>query len=140
MIILGIDPGRARTGVAVCDPREIMASPVTVIHERSREALCEEIASVAAERMAELIVVGLPKNMDGTEGPAAAASRELGAMLEQRCGLPVELWDERGTTITAQNLLNESDTRGSRRKAVIDSVAAVIILEEYLAKRKNDKP
>ena len=140
MIILGIDPGRARTGVAVCDPREIMASPVTVIHERSREALCEKIASVAAERMAELIVVGLPKNMDGTEGPAAAASRELAAMLEQRCALPVELWDERGTTITAQNLLNESDTRGSRRKAVIDSVAAVIILEEYLAKRKNDKP
>ena len=138
MIILGIDPGRARTGVAICDRSELLASPVTVIHERSREALCEKIADIAAERGAELIVMGLPRNMDGTEGPAAAASRELAAMLHDRCRLPVDMWDERGTTITAANLLNAANKRGAARREIIDSVAAVIILEEYLAKRKND--
>ena len=138
MIILGIDPGRARTGVAVCDEREIIASPVEVVAERSREALCERIAAIAAEKGAGLIVIGLPKNMDGTEGPAAAASRGLAEMLSRRCSLPVDFWDERGTTITAHNILSASDKRGAKRKAIVDAVAAVIILEEYLAKRKND--
>lgn len=129
--------GKVRTGIAVCDRQEILASPVCVLTEWNREALCGRIAEIAAERGAELIVVGLPKNMDGSEGESALAAREFAAMLSERSGLPAELSDERGTTITAHGYLNETNTRGSKRKAVIDAVSAVIILEEYLSKRKN---
>lgn len=137
MVILSVDYGDVRTGVAVCDKNELLASPVTVITERRAERLAEKIASLASQYGAERIVLGLPKNMDGTEGFRAQACREFAALLESEAGLPVVLRDERLTTVSAHNYLNATDTRGKKRKETVDAVSAVIILEDYLAYRKN---
>lgn len=137
MIILSVDLGKARTGLAVCDRGEVLASPLKVIEERDRERLLEKIAAAAREAKAERIVVGLPRNMDGSEGESAQDAREAAARLEKATGLPVALCDERGTTVTAHNFLNETNTRGKKRKAVVDAVAATIILEDYLRRRRN---
>lgn len=132
MIILGVDLGKARTGLAVCDNGEILATPLTVISEHNRERLVGKIAEAAAEAGAQRLVVGLPRNMDGSEGESAQSAREIGSMLEAHTGLPVEFWDERGTTVTAHGYLNETNVRGKKRKAVVDAVAAVVILQSYL--------
>ena len=137
MIILGVDLGKARTGVAVCDKNETLASPVEVVHEHNRERLLERVASLAAARGAERVVVGLPRNMDGSEGESAQNARAFGEALAARTGLPVDFSDERGTTITAHSFLNETNTRGKRRKATVDAVAATIILQDYLDFRRN---
>ena len=121
MIILGIDLGKARTGVAICDRGELLASPLTVVNEHNRERLIEAVSSLARERGAELLAVGLPRNMDGTEGESAQNAREVGALLKAATGLPVEFVDERGTTVTAHGYLNDTNTRGKRRKAVVDA-------------------
>ena len=137
MIILGVDLGKARTGVAVCDKNETLASPVEVVHEHNRERLLQRVASLAAERGVERVVVGLPRNMDGSEGESAQNARAFGEALAARTGLPVDFSDERGTTITAHSFLNETNTRGKRRKATVDAVAATIILQDYLDFRRN---
>lgn len=139
MKILAVDLGKARTGLAVCDENETLASPAGVIAEYSRERLAEKIVAVAAERQVKLLVVGLPRNMDGTEGESAQAAREFGQKLTGLSGLPVEFSDERGTTITAHGYLNQTDTRGKKRKAVVDAVAATIILQDYLDYRRNHR-
>lgn len=136
MIILAVDLGKARTGIAACDAGEMLASPVTVVQEWNRDKLCEKICALARERRAGQIVVGLPRNMDGSEGESAQNARAFGEMLAQSSGLPVEFQDERGTTLTAHSFLNETNTRGKKRKAVVDAVAAVIILENYLERRR----
>ena len=135
-MILSVDFGRARTGIAVCDPGETLASPVTVIHEKFVPHLIEKVAAIAAERKAERVVVGLPVNMDGSEGESAQNARRFAGDLHTACGLPVELLDERCTTMEAHVFLNATNTRGKKRKEVVDAVSAVIILENYLAKRK----
>lgn len=137
MIILSVDLGKARTGIAVCDKGEVLSSPLCVIEERDRGRLIGKIAQKAREAGAGLLVVGLPRNMDGTEGASAQSAREAAALLEEATGLPVILWDERGTTITAHNYLNETNTRGKKRKAVVDAVAATVILEDYLRSRRG---
>ena len=139
MIILGIDLGKARTGVAICDKGELLASPLTVVTEYHREQLVEKLSALAKENKAELLAVGLPRNMDGTEGESAQNAREVGALLEEATGLPVEFVDERGTTITAHGYLNETNTRGKKRKAVVDAVAATVILEDCLRRRRNQR-
>ncbi len=139
MIILGIDLGKARTGVAICDKGELLASPLTVVTEYHREQLVEKLAVLAKENKAELLAVGLPRNMDGSEGESAQNAREIGALLEEAAGLPVEFVDERGTTITAHGYLNETNTRGKKRKAVVDAVAATVILEDCLRRRRNQR-
>ena len=139
MVILGVDLGKARTGVAVCDKSELLASPVEVVNEHNRERLLERVAQLAKERRAEQIVVGLPRNMDGSEGESAQNARAVGAELAEKTGLPVDFSDERGTTITAHGFLNETNTRGKRRKATVDAVAATIILQDYLDYRRNRK-
>ena len=139
MIILGIDLGKARTGVAICDKGELLASPLTVVTEYHREQLVEKLAVLAKENKAELLAVGLPRNMDGSEGESAQNAREIGALLEEAAGLPVEFVDERGTTITAHGYLNETNTRGKRRKAVVDAVAATVILQNHLDARRLRK-
>ncbi len=138
MIILSVDYGRVRTGIAVCDKREILASPVCTITEPDMKKLGEKIKSIAEEKRAEMIVLGLPRNMDGTEGESAQNVRSFAEILKEKTGLPVEFSDERGTTVTAHSFLNETDTRGKKRKAVVDAVAAVIILEDYLSFRRNN--
>ena len=139
MIILSIDYGRARTGIAVCDKGEMIASPVTVITEYNTERLVEKIAAVAGERKAEQIVMGLPRNMDGSEGESARNVREISTLIENATGLKVVLRDERCTTVTAHGYLNVTNTRGKKRKEIVDSVAAVIILQDYLEFRRNTK-
>ena len=137
MIILAVDYGDARTGLAVCDAGERLASPAGVIGERVVERCIEKVAAQAAQLEVQQLVVGLPLNMDGSFGPRAQKCRDFAQELGRRCSLPVELWDERCTTLAAHQALNFTDTRGKKRKAVVDAVAAVMILEGYLAYRKN---
>ena len=137
MIIMSVDLGKARTGIAICDRSEIMATPLTVLEEWNRDKLLEKICGLAAERKAQRIVVGLPVNMDGSEGESAQGAREFADRLREATGLEVIMSDERGTTKTAIGYLNQSDTRGKRRKAVIDAVAASIILQDHLDRRRN---
>ena len=139
MKILAVDLGKARTGLAVCDEGELLASPLTVIYEHNAEKLCAKITEIAAENRVKMVVVGLPRNMDGSEGESAQNARAFGARLEESSGLPVAFGDERGTTITAHNYLNVTGTRGKKRKAVVDAVAATIILQDYLEYRKNQR-
>ncbi len=137
MKILAVDYGDARTGLAACDPGEMLASPVGTVEHWDPQKVAEEAAKAAKEVRAERIVVGHPLNMDGTAGPRAQLCREFAALLRETSGLPVVLWDERQTTVTATRYLNATDTRGKKRKKVIDAVAATVILESYLGWRKN---
>ncbi len=137
MKILAVDLGKARTGLAICDEREMLASPLKVIAERNQERLVEQVAAEAQENRVKMLVVGLPKNMDGSEGESAQNVRAFAQRLEETSGLPVAMRDERGTTVSAHSYLNTTDTRGKKRKAVVDAVAATIILQEFLDYRKN---
>lgn len=139
MKILAVDLGKARTGLAICDESELLASPAGVISEYNRERLLQKVAAAAQENAAKQIVVGLPRNMDGSEGESAQNARAFGQALGELTNLPIAFCDERGTTITAHGYLNETDTRGKKRKAVVDAVAATIILEDYLSYRRNLK-
>ncbi len=139
MKILAVDLGKARTGLAVCDEGEILASPVAVITQYNREKLAQEVAAKARELAVGELVVGLPRNMDGSEGESAQGAREFAAVLGELTGLPVVLRDERLTTVTAHGYLNDTNTRGKKRKAVVDAVAAVVILEEYLSFRRQQR-
>lgn len=137
MIIMSVDLGKARTGIAVCDKTEFLASPYKVIFEKSPQKLPEKVAEAAKETRAELIVVGLPKNMDGTEGESAQNARIFAQNLTEITGIETVMQDERGTTITAHSFLNNTNTRGKKRKNVVDEVAATIILQDFLDKRHN---
>lgn len=139
MIIMSVDLGKARTGIAISDKSEGFAFPKTVINEYNTEKLVTKIAEWAKELCAEEIVVGLPKNMDGTLGWRAEECSEIGKKIKESTSLPVVMWDERCTTVSAHTALNFTDTRGKKRKNVVDAVAAVIILEDYLAYKKNKK-
>lgn len=132
MVIMSVDYGDVRTGIAVCDKMQILASPVCVITEKDRNKLVDKIAELAVEKKAERICVGLPQNMDGSYGFRSDACRELGEILKEKTGLPVAFQNERLTTVSAHNILNTADVRGKKRKAVVDAVSAVLILEDYL--------
>ena len=136
MIILSVDYGDARTGIAACDRTELLASPVTVISETDRDTLLKKIADIALERRAELIVVGLPVNMDGTHGSRAQACEDFAQSLTELCSIPTVMRDERLTTVSAHNVLNATNTRGKKRKAVVDAVSAVMILQDYIDYRR----
>lgn len=138
MKILAVDYGDARTGLACCDAGELLASPVGVIHQHRMEKVLEEVAAAAKAQKAEEIVVGNPLNMNGTAGPRSALCQDFAQQLRAMVEVPVRLWDERSTTVTATHYLNLTDTRGKKRKAVVDAVAATIILESYLAYRRNN--
>ena len=139
MIILSVDYGDKRTGIAVCDKFEMLASPVCVITEWNIDALANKIIDVANEKKAEEIVVGLPKNMDGSEGFRADACKELGEKLKALTEVPIKFWDERLTTVSAHKILSDNNVRGKKRKAVVDAVAADIILQDYIDSRKFKK-
>jgi len=139
MIIMSVDLGKARTGIAVSDSGESFAFPKTVITEYNSEKLVEKISNYAQELKAELIVVGLPKNMDGSEGFRAQECKEIAQKIGVKSNKEIVLWDERCTTVSAHTALNYTDTRGKKRKNVVDAVAAVIILEDYLLYRKNQR-
>jgi len=137
MIIMSVDLGKARTGLALCDKTEFLASPYKVIFEKSPQKLLQKVADAAKEANAALIVVGLPKNMDGSEGESAQNARAFAAQLAELTGLETVMQDERGTTVTAHSFLNDTNTRGKKRKNVVDEVAATIILQDFLDTRKN---
>ncbi|MBQ2676127.1 MAG: Holliday junction resolvase RuvX [Clostridia bacterium] len=139
MKIMSVDLGLARTGIAACDPLEMLASPVKVIFEKNEKRLIESVADEAKLMGAQLIVVGLPKNMDGTSGERATECERIAGEISAACGIETVMWDERCTTVSAHNALNVTNTRGKKRKAVVDAVAAVMILESYLNYRRNNK-
>ena len=139
MKIMAVDFGDARTGLAICDKSEMLASPLGVIHERNFNECIKKTSQSAAENKADEIVVGYPKNMNGTIGERAEKCSLFAEKLGELTGIPVKLWDERCTTVSAHNYLNQTNTRGKKRKDVVDAVAAVIILEGYMAFRKNNQ-
>jgi putative Holliday junction resolvase len=112
MIILSVDYGDKRTGIAVCDKLEMLASPVCVLNEWNAEALAKKIVDIACEKKAEIIVIGLPRNMDGSKGFRAQACEELGELVKSLCSIKVDFWDERLTTVSAHKILNENNVRG----------------------------
>lgn len=138
MKILAVDYGEARTGLASCDPDEILVTPITPqIEEKSLNKAVAKVCEKALEIGASRILLGLPLNMDGTEGPRAKKSRKIQAMLEAGSGLPVVLWDERRTTVSAAAILADNATFGKKRKERLDSVSAAVLLESYLAYRRH---
>ena len=137
MVIISVDYGDVRTGVAACDKLQLLASPVTVIKQKDPELLSEEIKKICLEKKAEKIVLGLPKNMDGTEGARAELCRAFAEELKAATNLPVAMWDERRTTVEAHNILSAHNYHGAKRKNTVDAVAASLILEGYLAFKKR---
>ena len=135
--IMGIDYGDARTGIAFSDLLCSIVGSTTVIHSRRPEKTLEEIVKLAREQDAGEIVMGLPKNMAGSEGPRAELCREFAGKVREATGLNVTLWDERRTTVEAHNILSEHNYHGKKRKNTVDAVAASLILEGYLNFRKH---
>ncbi len=135
--LLGVDFGDTRTGVAVSDVSRFLASGIGYISPGGIVKTADALASIAREQKAVGIVVGLPRNMDGSEGFRAERCRELADMLRERTGLPVVMMDERMTTMSASRYLNETNTRGAKRKGVIDTLSAQIILQNALDRLKN---
>ncbi len=133
--IMGVDYGDARTGIAVSDLLCSIVGTTTVIHSRNMEKTLTEVCNLVRGSDIGEIVVGLPKNMDGTEGARAELCREFAAKLEAQTGLPVKMWDERRTTVEAHNILSAHNYHGKKRKDTVDAVAASLILEGYLAFR-----
>ena len=133
MKVLAIDYGDARTGVAVSDLTGSIVGFTTVIHSWNREKTLAELVRLVREQRAERIVMGFPRNMDGSEGPRAELYRAFAADLEATLGMPVRLWDERRTTVEAHNILSETGYHGKKRKNTVDAVAASLILEGYLS-------
>lgn len=137
MKIMAVDYGDTRTGLAVCDRTEFLASPVGVIEERNFYFTIQKVAHAVKEYDVQMVVVGYPVNMNGTVGPRAEKCAQFAELLKTKVDVPVELWDERATTLEAQNYLSETGTYGKKRKEVIDEVAATIILESYMTYRHN---
>ena len=135
MKIMGIDYGDARTGIAISDLLCSIVGATTVIHSRNADKTITEIKKLIADNQVGEIVMGLPRNMNGTEGPRAELCRTFAARLEEETGLPVKLWDERRTTVEAHNILSAHNYHGKKRKNTVDAVAAGLILEGYLAFR-----
>lgn len=136
MRIMGIDYGDARTGVAISDLLCSIVGSATVVPSRNPEKAIADIVRLADENQVGEIVVGLPKNMDGTEGSRAQLCRAFADRLHEATGLPVVMWDERRTTVEAHNILSAHNYHGKKRKDTVDAVAASLILEGYLAFRQ----
>lgn len=137
MRVMAIDYGDARTGLAISDAMGILCGEAFTVAEWNTEKLIARIAEETKSRGVERLVLGLPKNMDGTEGRRAAICRRFGSRINDRCDIPVVFWDERRTTITAAAILAENETYGIKRKEKLDSVSAAVILESYLDWRKH---
>lgn len=138
MKIMGIDYGDARTGVAVSDLTCSIVGTTAVVPSRNTEKAVKDIVCMAKENQVREIVVGLPRNMDGTEGIRAQLCREFAERLHMESGLPVAMWDERRTTVEAHNILSAHNYHGKKRKETVDAVAASLILEGYLEYRKKN--
>ena len=136
MRVLAIDYGDARTGIAISDASGSIVGRTTVIHSRRPQQTAEAIAALVQESGAERLVMGFPRNMDGTEGPRAEKARQFKALLEEASGLPVILWDERRSTIEAHAILHAAGKKEKKHRVNVDAVAATLLLEGYLASGK----
>ena len=134
---MAIDYGDARTGVAISDPTGLLAGYTTVIHSRKPEAVAAELARLVKEHGVEELVMGFPRNMDGTEGPRAELYRAFAGQVEAACGLKPVLWDERRTTVEAHGILHASGKKMKNHKKTVDAVAATLILEGYLTFKRS---
>ncbi|MBP0979922.1 MAG: Holliday junction resolvase RuvX [Oscillospiraceae bacterium] len=139
MKIMAVDLGDARTGLAVCDKLEILASPLCVIKETDFNLIIKKISNEIINNKIEEVVIGYPKNMNGSIGERAKKSELLADELKKIVPeVSIKLWDERNTTRSATIFLNQTNTRGAKRKKIIDSVAATIILESYINFKKQN--
>lgn len=134
--ILAVDFGDARTGLAISDLSRFLASGIGYVSPGGIEKTAEAVARIAKEQRAAAVIVGLPVNMDGSEGSRAARYRKFACLLKAQCALPVAMFDERMTTMSASRYLNETNTRGKKRKTVIDTLSAQIILQNCLDRLK----
>ena len=137
MRILGIDYGDARIGTSVCDEMETMALPLKTVKSESMRKNIDAMAKLAREESAGLIVVGLPLNMDGSEGERASKTRSFGKVLSKVTGLEVEYVDERLTSVEAEEIMDTVGVKKGKRKGIIDTIAAQIILQTYLDIKKK---
>lgn len=136
MRVMAIDYGDARTGVAISDPTGLLAGFTTVIQSHKAEFVAQEIANLVQKHQVEELIMGFPRNMDGSEGPRAAIYRDFAGQIEEKTGLSVTLWDERRTTIEAHAILHNSGKRMKQHKKNVDAVAAALILEGYLIRKR----
>ena len=139
MRIMAIDYGDARTGVAISDATGLLAGFTTVIHSRRAEQVTEELRKLIEQHKVDELVMGFPRNMDGTEGPRAELYRAFAAQLEELTGMTVNLWDERRTTIEAHQILHAGGKKMKQHKNTVDAVAATLILEGYMTRKRRER-
>ena len=137
MVILSVDYGDVRTGVAVCDKLEMLASPVGVINEKYEPKLINSLVDIIKTKKPELIVVGLPKNMDGSLGFRAEACTQFAEHLSEACGIQTVMWDERLTSVIAHRQFQAVGKREKQHKMIVDAAAAVEILQSFIDSRKR---
>ena len=135
--IMGVDFGEVRTGIAISDASRFLASGIGYIKEGGLHKTAEKIAQMVKEENVTAVVIGCPVNMNGTEGPRAERCRDLAREINELTSLPVAMMDERMTTMAASRFLNETNTRGAKRKTVIDTLSAQIILQNFIDRLKN---
>jgi putative pre-16S rRNA nuclease len=138
MRYLGVDWGKKRVGLAISDPGGMLATPLQVLQRQSLEQIVSEISGLCRDERVEAVVVGLPLNMDGSRGATAQEADRLAAMIAEATGLPVELWDERLSSVSAERHLIDADMSRAKRKRTIDKVAAQIILQTFLDSRRGN--
>lgn len=129
---MGIDFGDARTGLAVSDEMNILVGDAWTLEQRKPELVAEEIAAQAKKRCVQCLVLGLPKNMDGSEGPRAEKCREFAQLLSTKTEIPIVMWDERRSSIEAHAILHANGKKEKKHRKTVDAVAASLILEGYL--------
>ena len=139
MRIMAIDYGDARTGVAISDPAAMMTGHTAVVRSRNAQRAAEEISALVRQYGVEELVLGFPRNMDGSEGARAQLYRDFAALLTGLTGLPVRLWDERRTTIEAHQILHANGKKMKQHRDTVDAVAASLILEGYLLRRSQEQ-
>lgn len=139
MRVMAIDYGDARTGVAISDALGLLAGEVRVIQSRKQDVVITELCALVQAHAITELVLGYPKNMNGTLGPRAEKSEAFAQLLREITGLPVTLWDERRTTVDAHRILSETGNRGRKRKEKVDAVAASLILEGYLIRKQLEQ-
>lgn len=135
MKIMSIDYGDVRTGIAFCDKNEILASPYTVIKESYQPKLVDKILEIIEKEKPEMLVIGLPRNMDGSYGYRCDECKSLGEALKEKSGLIIAYEDERLTTVMAHDVLSSNNVRGKKRKDTVDAVSAVMILQSYIDRK-----
>lgn len=140
MRILAVDYGDSHTGLAASDRTETLASPIGVIHEKQFDRCVEQVAAAVREYEAGEVIVGNPINMNGSKGPRSQKCELFAEKLRLLIDVPVRMWDERSTTVSAHGIMNELNRKGKKRRETIDAVAAAIILESYLRYKANGNP